>query len=205
MAFPEKHRPTTFAEIVGQPIDKIRPLLNGRQTPNFLLYGPPGTGKSTTARLIAEEVSNGEYVWFNSSDARGINDVTTDVQRASRMSLSGGTPVVVLDEADGFTPEAQNALRHPMENNPGVFVLTANRVGQIHRAVQSRCHANGIEFSELDADSIARRLGQVAGTENINIGWTEIEEIAKKSNGDMRAALSKLESHHRTTTRGQFV
>lgn len=194
MTFTRRYRPETWWGIVDQPTEDIQAVLDGQHTPNVLLYGPPGTGKSSTARLVARELDPQSYLWLDASDDRGIGTVQGVIKDKSRqMSFGGSVPVIVLDEVDGMTHDAQNALRGPMERNPGVFVLTANDVEKLHDAVRSRCHKKGIEFDPIDEEAMVDRLDHVAEREGVDVSQDQLAEIASMAEGDMRAGLSRLE------------
>lgn len=199
MTLAEKYRPSTFEEIVGQSVDEIKGVVNGTGTPNFLFYGPPGTGKTTIARIIARQVAGTEPFELNASNERGIEAIRNRVNRVSRnATLGGGPPVIVLDECDSMTPEAQQALRSPMENHPGVFVLTGNDVRPLHSAIRSRCFKRGIEFGPVPQEAILSRLATVAHHEGYLIDQNELKRIATAADGDLRTALMLLQSEGAT-------
>lgn len=194
MTLAEAYRPTSFDEVVGQPTDEIKPMVNGASTPNFLFYGPPGTGKTTTARIIAHEVSGGEPFELNASDDRGIDAIRDRVKRVSRnQTLGGGPPVIILDECDSMTPEAQQALRAPMEHHPGVFILTGNDIRPLHSAIRSRCYDRGVEFDPVPDDAMRRRLNAVAHDADLYVRQEEIDRIVSAADGDLRMALTLLQ------------
>lgn len=193
MSLAESYRPSSFDEIVGQPTDEIEPLVNGQSTPNFLFYGPPGTGKTTAARIIAKEIAGTPFE-LNASDERGINTIRDRVKLVSRnQTLGGGPPVIILDECDSMTGEAQQALRSPMENHPGVFVLTGNDIRPLHSAIRSRCYNRGIEFGPVPDDAVLRRLSRVAHEEDMAVPQRVLERIVEAADGDLRMALGLLQ------------
>lgn len=209
MTYHTKHRPTDLDSIVGQPTDRIKTLISGSSTPNLLFYGPPGTGKTTTARAIAHEMHGNTRNLYeiNASDERGIDTIRDRINELTRldtgtqMTLEMNVPIVFLDEIDGMTTTAQEALRTPMEDTPAVFLLSCNDVEAVNDAVRSRCHAGGFEFDYLSTSAVRDRLETVADAEGVEIDDRRILDCAEKANGDMRTALDLLEQEVRFTTK----
>lgn len=205
MTLREKHRPETLQDIVGQPVDEIHSVLQDGDTPNFLFYGPPGTGKTTTARAIARELhgTTDNLYEINASDARGIEmirDQITEIARLDtgvQLTLDMHTPIVLLDECDSMTTDAQHALRSPMEDTQATFILTANDVDALHDALVSRCFAGGHHFDYLSTSAVLDRLETVVESEGIDVNEDRLIGFANRSNGDMRTALDLLERHQR--------
>jgi len=171
----EKYRPQSWDEVVGfQPeVKKIQAnLLKGpMKFQNTLLSGPAGTGKTTIARLIANTLLGQyraiDYMELNASEERGIDAIRTKILRwANTEALGGGVKVVLLDEADEITTQAQQALRGIIEQHPKTkFILTCNNEKKISAPLKSRCAH--YKLIKPDRESILSRLESIVFQENL--------------------------------------
>jgi replication factor C small subunit len=197
----EKYRPRSFDEVVD--LEEVKARLMGfvksGDMPHLLFYGPPGTGKTTMALVLARELY-GEY-WrentleLNASDERGINVIRERVKEFARTAPVGKAPfkLVILDEADNMTSDAQQALRRIMEiyAQNTRFILLANYVSRIIDPIISRCAV--FRFSPLPRNLMAERLKHIAEREGITIKEDAIDVIYELSEGDMRKAINLLQ------------
>lgn len=203
----EKYRPQSLADVAAHRdiVDTIDRLTSENRLPHLLLYGPPGTGKTSTILAVARKLYGAQYqrmiLELNASDDRGINIVRQEIQSfASAHSLSFGAkpPVklVLLDEADAMTKDAQFALRRVIEKHTKStrFALICNHVNKIIPALQSRC--TRFRFAPLDAFHIRERLQYVIKAEGLDVTESGITALERLSNGDMRKALNILQSTH---------
>ena len=177
----EKYRPRTFDEIVDQEEVKsaVQALLKSGDLPHLLFYGPPGTGKTTLALVIARELYGEKWrentLELNASDERGISTIRERVKEFARTAPMGGKApfkLIILDEADNMTTDAQQALRRIMEQYAGTarFILLANYVSRIIEPIQSRCAV--FRFNPLPAKYVIRRLREIAENEGVKVPMT---------------------------------
>ncbi|XP_073101006.1 replication factor C subunit 3 [Elaeis guineensis] len=203
----EKYRPQSLADVAAHRdiVDTIDRLTNENRLPHLLLYGPPGTGKTSTILAVARKLYGTQYhnmiLELNASDDRGIDVVRQQIQDfASARSLSFGAKssvkLVLLDEADAMTKDAQFALRRVIEKHTKStrFALICNHVNKIIPALQSRC--TRFRFAPLDASHIRERLEYVIKAEGLDVVESGLTALVRLSNGDMRKALNILQSTH---------
>jgi len=191
MDLSEKYRPITLDDIVGQE-EIVESLKEQEKVKHYLFCGPPGSGKTTLAFVLAKKFDIPIHE-TNASDERGIGYVRDEIKRLTRIR---GERIILLDEADNLTSEAQGALRRIMENpkSESHFILTGNDGWKIIEPIKSRC--SFYEFKRLDEEQILRRLITVCKKEGIDIDEDAKEgllELLHQANGDMRKAFNLLE------------
>ncbi|PWA90131.1 replication factor C subunit 3 [Artemisia annua] len=180
-------------------------LTSENKMPHLLLYGPPGTGKTSTILAVARKLFGAQMhnmvLELNASDERGIDVVRQQIQDfASTQSFSFGAKasvkLVLLDEADAMTKDAQFALRRVIERytKSTRFALICNNVNKIIPALQSRC--TRFRFAPLDAVHVNERLKHVITAEGLDVTEDGLKALVRLSNGDMRKALNILQSTH---------
>jgi replication factor C subunit 2/4 len=177
----------------------------------MLFYGPPGTGKTSTILALAKELYGPEMIKsrvleLNASDERGISIVRDKVKDFARMQLTNPPPsyrdrypcppfkIIILDEADSMTQDAQSALRRTMETYSKItrFCLICNYVTRIIDPLASRC--SKFRFKSLDQGNSRRRLEEIAGKEGVPLGEGAVEALIKCSEGDLRKSITFLQS-----------
>lgn len=198
----EKYRPNELKEIKGH-VDIISVLSNYggiSSIPHLLFYGPPGTGKTSTILAMAKDFYAEKFssmvMEVNASDERGIEIVTGKIKSfVDTQSLSGkGVKLVLLDEADALTVDAQSALRRIMETSTkGVrFCLCCNYSSKIMVPLQSRC--TKFRFPGIGEKFLREKIGEIVIREGISIGEDAISSLIKLANGDARRAINLLQS-----------
>ncbi len=200
----EKYRPKTLDQVFNQKetIDGIRSLLKTPATmPHFLFAGPPGTGKSTVALCIARQLMGesfrGLVLELNASDERGIGVVRERIKGFSQIIQATPSGVqfglVILDECDEMTRDAQTALRRIMETSSRTsrFILICNYQSGIIEPIQSRCSV--FRFRQLEETEAVAYLKMICKSEKVDAEPKAVERIFELSEGDLRRATNYLQ------------
>ena len=217
----ERYRVKSVGDLRGQRCIKdlaTAVLQNAEETlPNLILYGPSGTGKTTAILALCLDMFGSDndtwqqrVLFLNASDDRGIqtvrdkiklfssNMVSTFVSGKSLAVQKKSFPfkVVVLDEADCLTRDAQAALREVIESTSRNtrYCFVCNFVSRIIAPISSRCHK--YHFARIDAENIKLRLLEIAASQGITDNLETIDVIAKHANGDLRKAINFLQASH---------
>merc|ERR1739848_117288 len=186
---------------MGDIIGTLRKFLHEDKLPHLLFYGPPGTGKTSTILACAKEIYkpkefNSMVLELNASDDRGINVVRGQILNfaSTRTIFNSGFKLVILDEADSMTNDAQNALRRIIEKftDNVRFCLICNYLSKIIPALQSRC--TRFRFGPLQEEQILPRLEHVCQEETVNITEDGKKALITLAGGDMRKVLNVLQS-----------
>lgn len=197
----ETYRPKTYAELVGREshVEQIKKMVEkGDPIPHLFLFGPPGTGKTTFAKVVANEVLGekvkGNFFEFNASSDRGIDFIRNDITEiAKRRPFGAPYKIILMDEADYITPEAQACFRRILEEYQRTtrFIFTANYPYKMIPALHSRFVS--MEFPVIDVKTIAMRLKLISKKEGMGLDDKRLIAIAKESNGDLRKAINMLQ------------
>ncbi|XP_046989547.1 replication factor C subunit 4 [Schistocerca americana] len=205
----EKYRPRTVDDVVeqGEVVAVLRKCISGSDLPHLLFYGPPGTGKTSTILAAAKQLFGDIYreriLELNASDERGIQVIRDKVKTFAQLTASGTRPdgrpcpafkIIILDEADSMTSAAQAALRRTMEKETRStrFCLICNYVSRIIEPLTSRC--TKFRFKPLDRSMILERLQYICTEEKVTYNNDALECLVDMSGGDMRRAITCLQS-----------
>jgi len=198
----EKYRPATLAEMKNQAdvVGRLKRFAETKAMPHCLFAGPPGSGKTTAALCLARDLFGERFMdafmELNASDARGIDVIRTTVKEFARIATISAVPfkILVLDEADNMTADAQHALRRTMERYTDTcrFILSCNYSGKIIEPIQSRCAI--FRFVPLSEEDVAAYLKTIVRKEHVRMEESGLRALIRSSEGDLRRAINTLQA-----------
>lgn len=201
MPWIEKYRPNGLNEMISadDKRDILIKLTNKNELPHLLFYGTPGVGKTSMILAYAKEVYGPEqykrYILeLNASDDRGIEIVRNKIPEFVK-TISNKIKIVILDEADSMTMDAQNALKRVIEKytKSSRFVLICNNINKIIPGLQSRC--TKMRFSYIDSGNIKIKLKEILSAEKVSITEEALDRVIA-INKDFRVILNTLQCLH---------
>jgi len=187
----EKYRPSSIDTYIGNEhlLDKVSVYLESGDLPHLLLYGRAGTGKTTLAKILVKNIEC-DYLYINASDENNVDTVRTKVKNFASTVGFKDFKIIILDECDYITPNAQAALRNLMEtfSKHCRFILTCNYVERIIDPIQSRCQS--FQIIPPSKKEVAVHLSNILQNENVKF---EVDDVATIVNGtypDIRKVIN---------------
>ena len=187
----EKYRPSDLETYIGndQLKSKVRHYLDSGDLPHLLLYGKAGTGKTTLAKLLVNNIDC-DYLYINASDENNVETVRSKVKNfASTMGFKD-YKVIILDECDYITPNAQAALRNLMEtfSKHCRFILTCNFVERIIDPIQSRCQS--FQVIPPNKNDVAKHLHNIFTEEDVTYNREDLGVLVNSGYPDIRRVIN---------------
>ena len=187
----EKYRPSNLDTYIGNEHlkDKVSVYLESGDLPHLLLYGKAGTGKTTLAKILVKNIEC-DYLYINASDENNVETVRTKVKNfASTMGFKD-YKIIILDECDYITPNAQAALRNLMEtfSKHCRFILTCNFVERIIDPIQSRCQS--FQIIPPSKKEVAKHIHTILLQENIMSDMSDLKVLIDSGYPDIRRVIN---------------
>ena len=190
----EKYRPKNLENYIGNEHlkSKVEHYLKSGDVPHLLLYGKAGTGKTTLAKLIINNIEC-DYLYINASDENNVDTVRTKVKNFASTIGFKDTKVIILDECDYITPNAQAALRNLMEtfSKHCRFILTCNYVERIIDPIQSRCQS--FQIIPPSKQEVAKHLHNILVQENVMDTPEDIKILVETGYPDIRRVINSAQ------------
>lgn len=188
----EKYRPQTLETYIGN--DTIRETfaqyISSNDIPHLLLHGDAGIGKTTIAKILANSIANNNYIYINASDENSVDIVRDKIKQFASSVGFGGIKIIILDECDYMTPNAQAALRNIMEtfSKTTRFILTCNYVDRIIDPIQSRCQIfNLVAPSKKE---VAQHLVSILEKESVTYSKEDLVALLNVTYPDIRRTIN---------------
>ena len=199
----EKYRPSSLDTYIGNEHlkSKVSMYLESGDLPHLLLFGRAGTGKTTLAKLLVNNIEC-DYLYINASDENNVDTVRNKVKNFASTIGFKDMKIIILDECDYITPNAQAALRNLMEtfSRHCRFILTCNFVERIIDPIQSRCQS--FQIIPPDRKQVAKHLSNILDNENIEYQLDDIVTIVNGSYPDIRRVIN---ASQRQVVKGKLV
>ena len=190
----EKYRPSNVDTYIGNEhlLEKVSIYLDSGDLPHLLLYGKAGTGKTTLAKILVKNIEC-DYLYINASDENNVDTVRTKVKNFASTIGFKDLKVIILDECDYITPNAQAALRNLMEtfSKHCRFILTCNYVERIIDPIQSRCQS--FQIIPPSKTEVAKHLHSILIQENIIDSPEDIKVLVETGYPDIRRVINSAQ------------
>jgi len=187
----ESYRPDTLEGYVGNEhiLEKVKIYIENEDVPHLLLYGQAGTGKTTLAKIITNQIDC-DVMYINASDENNVDTVRDKIRGFASSMGFRKWKIIILDESDYLTPNAQAALRNLMEtfSKSTRFILTCNYVEKIIDPIQSRCQTFGI--TPPSKKEVAVRLKEILDTEGVSYEMSDLAILVNSGYPDIRRVLN---------------
>lgn len=194
--FVEKYRSQTLEDYVGNEQLKqiIGKYIETNDIQNLLLYGTPGTGKTTLAKIIVKNI-NCDYLYINASDERGIDTIRDKVQGFASSASFKPIKIIILDEADFLTIQAQASLRNIIETYSRTtrFILTCNYLERIIDPLQSRCQV--LKITPPSKKEAAQHVANILEMEDVSYEIANLALVVNKYYPDIRKILNTCQTN----------
>ena len=191
----ERYRPTTLENYVGNEQIKsvIQKYIDQNDIQNFIFNGPAGSGKTTLAKIIVKNLDC-DYIYINASDERGVDTIRDKVSAFASTASFKSIKVVILDEADFLTINAQASLRNVIEtfSRSTRFIMTCNYVERIIDPLQSRCQV--LKIVPPSKNEVAKHIMGVLEQEEIQYETQDIKSLVQRCYPDLRRMLNLIQS-----------
>ena len=198
----EKYRPTTLDNYIGNEHlkDKVSVYLESGDLPHLLLYGKAGTGKTSLAKLLVKNIEC-DYMYINASDENNVDTVRTKVKNFASTIGFKDMKIIILDECDYITPNAQAALRNLMEtfSKHCRFILTCNYVERIIDPIQSRCQS--FQIIPPSRGEVAKHTHDILISENVTHEMDDLKVLIDSGYPDIRRIIN---SSQRNVVKGKL-
>lgn len=198
----DRYEPNKLDDIVGQKlvVAALKQMAKSGLVTHMIFAGPPGVGKTTAAKCFAIESLGSAWkdnfeIYNASSEDRGIGFVRGSLlESASTQSVNAPFKIIFLDEADGMTSDAQNALRGTMKtySHNCVFILACNYLNRVIAPI-SRSRCSMFKFDSIGYDDVVERLKYIVNSESVAVSDSVIDVIARSAKGDLRGAINWLQ------------
>ena len=190
----EKYRPTDLSTYVGNEHlkEKVKVYLESEDVPHLLLYGKAGTGQTTLAKIVVNNIDC-DYMYINASDENKVDDVRNKIKTFASSVGFKSLKVIILDECDYLTPNAQAALRKQMEtfSKHCRFILTCNYVERIIDPIQSRCQS--YKVVPPSKKEVAQQMVNILKEENCQFELDDIALIVNAGYPDIRRVINSAQ------------